>query len=368
MTLEYFPKGAAIISAGQRASEALYVVYKGAVELTLPTAAGKELVFDLRSEGEIFGLLSFMGKDTARLDVTAIEDALCYGIPGTVIEELSSRYPEFSEYLVRVSITRYMDRSLKELRDQTQLMGSTERLLYSLAVKDVASAPAVVCTGETSIREAARLVSDSHATCLAVVGPDGRAIGIVTDRDFTDRVLSKELSLDLPVKSIMSAPVMSVESTAPLFQALLLMISRDIQHVLVTEEKLPKAVLSSHEIILLQGKSPLAVSRHIEQQKTVQGLAGAQKKIIELLPLLMREGARVSHITRVVAEINDHLVAKILEITEAELGPPPLPYCWVALGSEGRRIGAGIFYTLFTIRPQCTVRLRLSALPSRLHG
>jgi CBS domain-containing protein len=337
ITLDYFPKDDTIISAGHRASEVLYIVHKGAVQLALRTRVGKELVFDLRSEGEIFGLLSLMGRDLARLDVTAVEDVLCYSIPGTVIQELASRYPEFSEYLVRVSITRYLDRSLKELKDQTNLMGNTERLLYSLAVKDVVSTPAVVCTGETTSREAARLVSDSRATCLAVVGPGGRAAGIVTDRDFTRRVLAGGLSLDLPVSSIMSTPVVSVESTARLFQALLAMISKDIQHVLVTEEGLPKAVLSSHDLMLLQGKSPLTVSRHIEQQKSVEGLADAQKKIMDLLPLLLREGARVSHITRVVSEINDRLIAKILEFAEAELGPPPLPYCWLVLGSEGRR-------------------------------
>lgn len=337
MTLDYFPKDATVISAGHRASEVLYIVHKGAVKLALRTRVGKELVFDLRSEGEIFGLLSLMGRDTARLDVTAVEDTLCYSVPGTVIQKLASRYLEFSEYLVRVSITRYLDRSLKELRDQAHLMGNTERLLYSLAVKDVVSAPAVVCTGGTSIREAAQLVSTSHATCLAVVGSDGRAVGIVTDRDFTDRVVATALSLDLPVTSIMSVPVVSVESTARLFQALLSMISKDIQHVLVTEEGMPKAIFSSHDLILLQGMSPLTISRHLEQQKSVAGLANAQKKIVELLPLLLREGARVSHITRVVAEINDRLVAKILEFAEAELGPPPLPYCWVVLGSEGRR-------------------------------
>lgn len=337
MTLEYFPKNDTIISAGHRASEVMYIVQKGAVQLALRTRVGKQLVFDLRSEGEIFGLLSLMGRDIARFDVTAVEDALCYSIPGALVLDLASRYPEFSEYLVRVSITRYLDRSLKELRDQTNLMGDTERLLYSLAVKDVASAPLVVCTGDQSIGEAARLVATSHATSLAVVGPDGRAIGMVTDRDFTYRVVANALSLDLPVANIMSTPVVSIESTDRLFQALLAMISKDIHHVLVTEDGLPKTVLSSHDLILLQGKSPLTVTRHIQQQKSVEGLASAQKKIMELLPLLLREGARVSHITRVVSEINDRVMARILEFAEAELGPPPLSYCWVVLGSEGRR-------------------------------
>ena len=170
------------------------------------------------------------------------------------------------------------------------------------------------------------------------------------------------------------------------------MISNGIHHVLVTEEGLPKAVLSSHDLILLQGKSPLTVSRHLAQQKSVEGLAGAQKKIMELLPLLLREGARMSHITRIVSEINDRLMAKVLEFAEAELGPPPLPYCWVVLGSEGRREQTfktdqdnaliyqdpderaqrrnrtGIFRALFALRPECAGQLWLLALHRGLHG
>ena len=337
MTLEYFPKDSVILTAGHRASESLYVVHKGGVKLALRTQVGKELVFDLRSEGEIFGLLSLMGRDVARLDVTAVEDTLCYTLPGTIMQDLSSRYAEVKDYLFRISITRYMDRTLRELQQQTHLMGDTERLLYSLAVKDVVTTAAITCTGETSIREAAQIVSSKGVTCLVVVGPDGRAQGIVTDRDFTTRVAAQALSLELPVTRIMSSPVISVESTARLFQALLAMISRDIQHVLVTEEGRPKSVLSSHDLMLLQGKSPLTVSRHLEQQQTIEGLSDAQKRIADLLPLLLREGAKASHITRVVAEINDRLVAKILQLAEAHLGPPPVPYCWVVLGSEGRR-------------------------------
>ena len=337
MTLEYFPKDTVILSSGHRASAALYIVHKGGVKLALRTQVGKELVFDLRSEGEIFGVLSLMSHDAARLDVTAIEDTLCYTVPGEVMEEFTSRHAEVKDYLFRISITRYMDRSLKELQQQTQLMGDTERLLYSLAVKDVATTRAAVCAEQTSIREAAQIMARLHATCLAVVGADQRALGIVTDRDFTDRVVAEALSLDLPVTRIMSSPVVSVESTARLFQALLVMISGDIQHVLVTEEGLPKSVLTSHDLMLLQGKSPLTVSRHLEQQKNIEGLTDAQRRITELLPLLLREGAKASHITRVVAEINDRLMAKVLEFAHAELGPAPVPYCWLVLGSEGRR-------------------------------
>ncbi|HVZ16779.1 MAG TPA: DUF294 nucleotidyltransferase-like domain-containing protein, partial [Terriglobales bacterium] len=337
MTLEYFPKDTTILSAGMRAADSLYVVQKGGVKLALRTRAGKELILDMRSEGEIFGVLSLMGGDVARLDVSAMEDTLCYAIPAAEVQRLMAQHSEFADYLVRTSVRRYMDRSLNELRSQTHLMGDAERLLYSLKVSDVACKAVITCLEHTTVREAAEVVAKSQATCVVVLEHTGRAQGIVTDRDFTTKVVAQGLSLDSLVSDIMSSPVISVEQSALVFQALLAMLTHDIQHVLVTDGGLPKSVLTTQDLTLLQGKSPLSVARHIEQQREVVDLGQAQKRIVDLLPLLLREGAKASHITRVVAEINDRLIAKIFEIAHSKLGPPLVPYCWVVLGSEGRR-------------------------------
>ena len=337
MTLEYFPKDTVILAAGRQVSGALYIVQKGAVKLGIRTNVGKELVLDMRSEGEVFGLLSLMGRDVARLDVVALEDTLCYSIPAEEMEELIEKHREVQEYFVRTSITRYMDRSLAELRTQVNLMGTAEQLLYSLAVGDVARHQAIVCSQLTTICEAAKAASTGKSGAVFVVDEEGRAVGAVTDRDFAKKVVAGGVGVDEPVTRIMTAPVISVESSERLFQALLTMLGRNIHHILVTEEGRPKTVLTSHDLMLLQGKSPLSLARHIEQQQTVEDLAAAQKRIGDLLPLLMREGARGSHITRVVAELNDRVMAKILELAEEKFGPSPVPYCWVVLGSEGRR-------------------------------
>ena len=336
-SLEYFPKDAVIIAAGDRASESLYIVQKGAVKLGIRTHVGKELVLDMRSEGEVFGLLSLMGRDVARLDVVAVEDTFCYSIAAEDIQDLISRHRDFSDYLFRTSVTRYMDRSLTELRTQVNLMGTAEQLLYSLSVADVVRHPAAVCPASTTIREAAQIASSQSSGSIFVVDDDGLAIGAITDRDYAKKVVAGGLSADLPVTKIMSAPAISVEGGERIFQALLAMLGRNIHHILVTEQGLPKGVLTSHDLMLLQGKSPLSLARHIEQQQSLDDLANAQKRVGDLLPLLMREGAKASHITRVVAELNDRVTAKILELAEKELGPPPVPYCWVVMGSEGRR-------------------------------
>jgi CBS domain-containing protein len=337
MTLEYFPKDTVILAAGRQVSESLYIVQKGAVKLGIRTNVGKELVLDMRSEGEVFGLLSLMGRYVARLDVVALEDTLCFTVPAGEVQELIERHREASEYFVRTSITRYMDRSLTELRTQVNLMGNAEQLLYSLSVSDVVRCSPAVCDEATTICEAAKRIANEKSGALFVTDPSGHAIGVVTDRDFAKKVVAGGISTSLPVTAIMTAPVIEVESGERTFQALLTMLARNIHHVLVTEEGRPKGVLTSHDLMLLQGKSPLSLARNIEQQQSVEDLAAAQKRIGDLLPLLMREGARASHITRVVAELNDRVMAKILKLAEERLGPPPVPYCWLVLGSEGRR-------------------------------
>ena len=338
IALEYFPKDTAILSEGSKPSESLYVIQKGGVKLTLRTEAGEEIVLDIRSEGEMFGLLSVLGGgDVARLNVTAIEDCLCYSIPGQQVGRLMSQHPEFSAYLLRTSVTRYIDQALAEMRARTQLLGEGERLLYSVAVADVSRKTALTCPDSTSVQNAAAQMKKAKANCIFVAGPDGHAEGIVTENDFTEKVIARGLALNVPVREIMSSPVISVEDTERVFQVLLKMLAHDIHHVLVTHEGKPTNVVNYHDLMLLQGKSPLNVARNIEEQRTLDDLVTAQAGTTDLIPLLMREGAKASHITRVVAEINDRILMKILELAHDQLGAPPVPYCWVTLGSEGRR-------------------------------
>jgi len=274
MTLEYFPKDTVILAAGRQVSEALCIVQKGAVKLGILTNVGKELVLDMRSEGEVFGLLSLMGRDVARLDVVALEDTLCYTIPAVEVQELIERHREVSEYFVRTSITRYMDRSLTELRTQLNLMGNAEQLLYSLS-----SETSPVCDETTTICEASKRISNQTSGALFVTDADARAAGVVTDRDFVRKVVAGGVATHLPVTAIMTAPVIDVESSEGIFQALLTMLGRNLHHLLVTEDGKPTGVLTSHDLMLLQAKSPLSLAGNIEQQRSVDDFAVAQSLI-----------------------------------------------------------------------------------------
>ena len=89
--------------------------------------------------------------------------------------------------------------------------------------------------------------------------------------------------------------------------------------------------------MLLQGTSPVSFANDIVNQQTVEGLIPLIRKIFNIIGLLLKEETQFFHLSNIITEIYDRLFRKILEIGEKKFGPPPLPYCLVVLGSEGRR-------------------------------
>jgi len=66
-------------------------------------------------------------------------------------------------------------------------------------------------------------------------------------------------------------------------------------------------------------------------------LAASYDKLTAAIGSLLDSGMQVSQIGQLMAAAHDRLVARLLVEAEAELGPPPCTYAWLALGSAARR-------------------------------
>eukprot|EP00362_Geleiidae_sp_MMETSP1317_P002498 CAMPEP_0201283772 /NCGR_PEP_ID=MMETSP1317-20130820/47077_1 /ASSEMBLY_ACC=CAM_ASM_000770 /TAXON_ID=187299 /ORGANISM="Undescribed Undescribed, Strain Undescribed" /LENGTH=90 /DNA_ID=CAMNT_0047601287 /DNA_START=35 /DNA_END=304 /DNA_ORIENTATION=- len=51
---------------------------------------------------------------------------------------------------------------------------------------------------------------------------------------------------------------------------------------------------------------------------------------------LIKEGGKAGNITRMIAVLNEHILDRLLTLLQEEMGPPPVRFCWLLLGSEGR--------------------------------
>jgi CBS domain-containing protein len=92
----------------------------------------------------------------------------------------------------------------------------------------------------------------------------------------------------------------------------------------------------NRDLRMVQGISPISVAKEIEAQQTIEGLVAASGNVNRIVERQLNNGAKAYDITRSITEINDRLVIRILLIAERTFGRPPVPYCWIVMGSEGR--------------------------------
>jgi len=185
-------------------------------------------------------------------------------------------------------------------------------------------------------------MTEQGASSIVIIGEDGRPQGIVTDRDLRVRVIAAGRSSDEAVVAILSAPPVSVSPEAFVYEALLEMTRHRVHHLLVVEAGRLLGVLSADDLLALQAATPLEVARAIESCASLEELARRVPELTGVTRTLFEEGWSGYELGRLVSELNDALIRRVLAFVERDLeaeglGRPPLPFCWLALGSEGRR-------------------------------
>jgi CBS domain-containing protein len=115
------------------------------------------------------------------------------------------------------------------------------------------------------------------------------------------------------------------------------MIRLDIHHLLVTDGHSLAGVVTNHDFMLLQGISPLSILKNIDRQKSAEDLAPIRDRIDQTISILLQEGVRASYILRIITELHDRLIMRIIELCISDMGSPHCPFAFFVYGSEGRR-------------------------------
>jgi len=106
----------------------------------------------------------------------------------------------------------------------------------------------VIASKDISIREAAKIMKKEEVGSLVIVDKDYKAIGIVTERDLL-YAIADEIPLDKPVSEIMSQNPVTIEENSDISEAVALMTSREIRHLIVVDhDGKVKGVISIRDV------------------------------------------------------------------------------------------------------------------------
>jgi len=338
--VDFFPKGTRLLTAGETEPKYLYLIQRGGVKSFLTDDEGEVTLKDYRGEGATIGALPIIHGTTANLDIEMVEDTFCFLLPREVFLDLIQNQPGFAQYYLKSFSEKIVNTAYTELRRHRMgRRGDEELYLFTMKVGDIIkNTPRKVPTSAT-IQEAAQAMAKYRIGSLLIHAPedDEDIVGIITDRDLRNKVIAAGRDYREAVATIMTSPVATVLSKAICFDVLMKMMSTGIHHLAVERKGKIIGVVTSHDIMLLQGTSPYSLFKEISKQRQIQGLYPLSQKIPDIIRNLIKEGAKAGDIARMISLLNDQILERLLTLLEDEMGPPPVPYCWLLMGSEGRR-------------------------------
>lgn len=326
--VSYYKAGTPILTFGQQV-DAWYVIRSGAVEIYRRNGE----LYNRLSAGGYFGEFGLLRENSVRFPVTALEDTLAWLIPAPIFNELFRKYEEFADWV--------------EVEDRTRLRQTVARTaeansLMSSRIETLIARPPVTLDGRATVGEAARKMSKEGVSSLLIVTPDaeGKAptlAGIVTDKDLRDRVIAAGLSFDTPIASIMTAKLTHVEHSQLVFEAMLTMMQQNIHHLPVLKNGRPTGVISQSDVIRYESQNSLFIISRIFHCNSAEELSALKNEVRACFSRIVREDANSQMIGRAMAVIGRSFTQRLLALAEAELGPPPVPYCFITLGSMARQ-------------------------------
>lgn len=322
LEITYVRRGTVLTDPG-KTMEVLYVIRTGAVETRDPSGT----LLARLGEGEYCGARALLRGGLVVNRSEAIEDCLLYVLPGELFDELRRNEKPFA-YFFRA----FQGGSLRE-SFETLPTDKPEELL-TLRVKDLSHRAITIEPGATILSAAQRMRDEKVSSLLVTEG--GALVGILTDGDLRNRVVAAGISYDLPVRAAMSTEPTTISSSSYAFDALLTMTRQNVHHLPVTHKGLPVGCLTAADLIHTQVTTPLFLVRDINMRNTTEGLKQVVAQVPRLVRKLVDAGASTQRIGHMVSAITDAVTVRLLQLAEQTLGPPPLPYVWVAAGSQAR--------------------------------
>ncbi|RMH80030.1 MAG: cyclic nucleotide-binding/CBS domain-containing protein [Acidobacteria bacterium] len=322
LLVDYRKKGEVIFEHGSKPLDFLYILRKGGVVLE----KGGE-VLEYLHEGESFGFVSLMTSEPPTSTAKTVEDSVLFLLNKKLFNQLLSKSEPFREFYVRKLARRLQEAKRTKTHEQ----------YTSLVLEDINLRPLIVLDWSESVDKAVKEMVSKDSTFILVRLKDG--LGIVTERDVLKKVIAKGLNpLEVRLEEVASYPLVSIESSSQLYDAILLMAKHGIRKLLVTKGGTPVGILEDRDIIAYESKNAVVLIKEIDKARTVEDLRYIYNLVRGQTIDLVLQGTDPERLSAYISELNDRFMKRAVYLAMSRLGEEPLvPFSIMVLGSEGRR-------------------------------
>ena len=221
---------------------------------------------------------------------------------------------------------------------------ANESPLLRKRVSQLMTRSPVTCSPNEPVPRVAFLMAENSISSVIVVDGEGRPVGMVTEKDLVHKVLTRSSRQveELTIELVMDDRPVLIRENDFYNQALLKMVKHQVKHLVVMDGENLAGILTIRDLIKTRSAGSLWVADKVETAKNLEELGRIGQEVGSFLNALVAERATVPELFEIITELHDRLTCRVIEfcldkmISEGH-GHPPAEYCWINMGSAGRK-------------------------------
>jgi len=321
MDIAYYPKDSILINP-EKIPNYFFIVIKGSV---YEYSVENVVLMDYHHQDSFDSNSLIYGKCNNTFKV--YEDLICYELEKNTFLKLIELNQQFKDYFLKDLVNKIQTLKNKEY--------TSELSSFMIAkVEDTLIHEACIIDEDTKLIDAIQKSMEYKTSSIIVKRKTGE-YGIITDSLLKTKVLLEGRDLSIPVKNIAIFPLLTVNNDDYLFEALTVLIKKNIKRVGVTNSKDEMiGILEQIDVLSHFANHTYIVDSKIKKSKNLEDLKAASKDLINIISSLHAKGVKVNHISNLIGQLNTKVYQKLYElILPEELRDNA---CFMVMGSEGR--------------------------------
>lgn len=325
--IRYHEEGDVLFREGDEPLPHLFFIREGRVDLYLQGALA-----DTCEPGDLAGVRSMLSGNAYVLEARVKSPSLIYLLPGDTFRQITKSNAGVSTFFAKGLAAGQVH--IPEHQALFQESSAMESFRVPVPDREL-----IRCSPQSSIAEAARMMTKEKVGSIIITHHNGCPAGIITDTDLRTNVATGRVAPDAPVSTIMNSPVITARAETPYFEMLTLMMENKIHHICLTEDGTPNSratgMVSERDLMTARSGHPALILKQIRRANDGRELGRlrllSEKRLMEYL----REGITAERCQRIITAVNDAIIQRCIQLA-LEQHPVPGDFSWISLGSNGR--------------------------------
>jgi len=343
ISIIYKEKDSVIFAENDETHTSFYVVHKGAIALRKGL---KNEILDMCDEGDIFGLRPLIANENYKMEARAYEETILYAIPIAIFRPYALENEAVGNFLIQSFASNTQNPFSKSHRGKLygeNLAGdislNTDSKLFDIQPIKY-SKKIITCSAITTAKEIAEKMIRKNVGAVLVV-EDKLPIGIITDKDLRNKIVTGEYPITTSASVIMTSPVITYPKKLTITQAQMAMMKSNISHLCLTKDGTPNTkaigILSKHDVMVSLANNPSVLIKAVKRAKKYKDIKPVRASIMQLLQGYLDQNIPIALTSKIITELNDVCIQQVINISlKKMLTPPPVKFAWLAMGSQGR--------------------------------